>query len=1021
MPRPKNENWYIVLELDFDPAENNESVIQKRIDEKKDFWNRNANHFKYGKQYCVWRDAVPKMKKDMIGPDNIRKELAQEACELTYGEIDETLRMVGLKGNITDSEVAKLASTQKTTEAVIRKRAAFLKIAVVADTEPEFNAKEVYDEYYTKVPAAANSFRTLPNLLSAMGNNDLYDFLFGQGTKSNKLPAATLKARAIEKRKKFTHHDQKTANGQQLCGLCEKAFDSEKSKKDYDEYLMYLSRKKILDSMKKIASFAGNSLAEAQFDEFVNQLTALHRDADLAKDIVTAFCEIEGIKFISKPDPNKKSKKKCRCGLYNDSTRSVCYQCGLPLEITCPECGKTNPSYIAFCDCGFDMNNIDRSDELCNIASDDIKKMSIDAAELHLSQAESLWKGNPRIKQLRKDLSKYGDAFKKEQKKLNDFLNNKEFFAADTIFSGLKRTYGYRETSIETRIRDAKAEAERLFKLAKAESDKEKSLNLCNSAFNACKDYPGLKDYISLKFAPEVPTGLKVVCDTSRKQNVISWTAKDKSADIRYKVIKKLNSSPANINDGTDVAVVSMCSVTDNNIKAGEAYFYAVFAERSGTYSKSGLTAREPAINLFEVSGLSVALGDGSLELVWGTLPNNTVIHIFRYEPNGTTREIKSLDYHHTNYVVSGLANGTKYKFKLCLEYLINGKSIKTNGVEISGIPIQPPKPVETMSVQFEKDDTFAITWNHIGNGEVRFYRSAAAPKYKLGDTVSLSEIERQMSQLMIIKQPRTTDMTSDANKATFKFESKEKFFVSAVTVESGAAVFGAAVQAAKVGTVSINRTVVIAGQLYIYISIPDKAAGFEVLYSADHQPSSLNDDTCDVKHIKIKEYLAKGALVIPYAKSPKYYISVSAEFEDDGNKTYSPLVNYVFNNSAKQQIKYSITLKKGIIRGKSVEISFTMPNGKSSFPDIDFVCTRNRVAMTYDSKNVIAGLRNNGGTVDEMNLKKGSVKISNVNNGITVKIPVPKESDLYIKPFIVGNSSSASVLFKETGDFKIS
>lgn len=1021
MPRTKNENWYIVLELEFDPPVEDEVVIQKCIDEKKDFWNRNANHFQHGKQYCVWRDSIPKIKKEMIGPDNIRKLLAKEACELTYGDIDDTIRLVGLKGNITNSEVSNLAKDKKTTEAIIKKRAKFLKIPVVADTAPKFDPQAIYNKYIKTVPASANSFRTLPNLLSATGNSDLYDFLYGQGTKADRLPADTLKTRAIEKRKEFTHHDQKAANGQQLCGLCEKAFDSEESKKEYDEYLMYLSRKQILDNMKKISSYAGNSLVEAQFESFVNQLTALHRDADLAEQIVTAFCEIERIKYSPKEPDDKSTKKKCRCGVYNDKTRSVCYQCGMPLEIVCPECGKTNPSYIAFCDCGFDMNNIDKSDELCNIALDDIRRMNINAAELHLSQAESLWKGNPRIQKLKKDLSKYGDAFKEEQKKLNKFLSNKEFFAADMIFTVLKRTYGYNDTSIETRIRDAKSEAERFFKLAKAETDKEKARNLCNSAFNACKDYPSLQDYIALKFAPEAPIGLRVVCDTSRKYNIISWKAKDKSADVRYKVIKKLNSTPSNINDGVEVGIVSMCTITDKKINAGEAYFYAVFAERSGTYSKTGLIAREPSINLFEVSSLSVAVGDGSLELLWGTLPNNTVIHIFQCESNGTQRKIKSLDYHHTNYVVLGLINGTQYKFKLCLEYLINGKSVKTNGADIFGVPVQPPKPVETMSIQFEKNDSFMITWNHIGNGEVRFYRSSIAPKYKLGDTVSLADVEKQMSQLMILKQPRTTDMTSDQNKATFKFDSKEKFFVSAVTVESGAAVFGAVTQAAKVGTVSIEKAREIGGEVFVYIKAPDKAVAFHVLYSFEKQPTSINDETCEKRYIKFKEYSSRGALVLPNAKAKRYYIAVAVEFNDGSLVTNSALTNYTFNNVGKQKVRYSISVKKVFFRSY-IELSFTTDSGIVSIPDIDIVSSRARVPMFYNQRDVLFGIRDNGKKIEEMNVKAGSIDIKQDKGSVTVTMTLPKEKDLYIKPFIIDPISKANTeLSMSGGSYKIS
>ena len=1021
MPRSKNENWYIVLELEFDPPVEDEVAVQRRIDEKKDFWNRNANGLK-GKEYSVWRDAIPKIKKEMIGPENIRKQLAKEAEQLTYGQIDDDINTSGMKGNITDSEVVYLANAHNTTEAVIKKRASKLKIPVVKDSDlkSSFDLDSVYKKYCEPIPEPDRTYTlSLPRYLSTFGLVDVYEFLYEKGHQAS--TAEVLRKKATEKRKEFIYRDQKSSNGNNICGLCEtKIFVSEDSKKKYDEFLLSERRQKIFKQIKRVAE-PSKRLIQEQFESFVNQLTDLCRDADLAEQIVTAFCVKEEIRYSSNTkNDDKSSQKKCRCGVYNDKTRSVCYKCGLPLEIVCPKCSKTNPSYIAFCDCGFDMNNIDRSDELCNIASNDIRQMNIDAAELHLSQAEDLWKGNPRIQKLKKDLSKYGDAFKKEQKKLSEFLSNREFFAADTIFTGLKKTYGYNDTSVETRIRDAKSEADRFFKLAKAETDKEKARDLCNSALNACKDYPSLQDYIALKFAPEAPIGLGVVCDTSRKQNVISWTAKDKSVDVRYKVIKKLNSSPSNINDGEEVGIVSMCTITDKEINAGEAYFYAVFAERSGTYSKTGLIAREPSINLFEVSSLSVAVGDGSLELLWGTLPNNTVIHLFQCESNGTQREIKSLDYHHNNYVVSGLINGTQYKFKLCLEYLINGKSIKTNGLEISGIPVQPPKPVETMSVQFEKNDSFMITWNHIDNGEVRFYRSSVAPKYKLGDTVSLADVERQMSQLMISKQSRTTDMTSDQNKATFKFDSKEKFYVSAVTVESGAAVFGAVTQAEKVGTVSIEKVKEIEGEVFIYIKAPDKAVAFHVLYSFEKQPTSLNDEMCEKRYIKFKEYSSRGALVLPNAKAKRYYIAVAAEFNDGSLVTNSALINYTFNNVGKQKVRYSI-VKKGLFRSY-IELSFTTDSGISFIPDIDIVNSKARVPMFYDQRNVLFGIRENGTKIEEMNVGSGSIDIRQDKGSVIVTMPIPRERDLYIKPFIIDPTSKSNTeLDKSGGDYKIS
>ena len=43
------ENWYLVLELDFDPNPvNDEALIEQRIEEKRKFWSSKANDFNRG-------------------------------------------------------------------------------------------------------------------------------------------------------------------------------------------------------------------------------------------------------------------------------------------------------------------------------------------------------------------------------------------------------------------------------------------------------------------------------------------------------------------------------------------------------------------------------------------------------------------------------------------------------------------------------------------------------------------------------------------------------------------------------------------------------------------------------------------------------------------------------------------------------------------------------------------------------------------------------------------------------------
>ena len=73
------DNWYIVLGLEFDPPVKDERIIDEKIEECKRYWSSHAEDYKMGVQYRTWMQNVPQIRKDMLGPSNIRKRLAEEA------------------------------------------------------------------------------------------------------------------------------------------------------------------------------------------------------------------------------------------------------------------------------------------------------------------------------------------------------------------------------------------------------------------------------------------------------------------------------------------------------------------------------------------------------------------------------------------------------------------------------------------------------------------------------------------------------------------------------------------------------------------------------------------------------------------------------------------------------------------------------------------------------------------------------------------------------------------------------
>ena len=305
------DNWYIVLELEFDPPVEDEKKIAERIDEKAKLWSVRFSDYKMGSQYRTWHQSIPQIKKDMLGGANIRKKLAADACNIVYKPVDELLKKVGVNGKITAEQGIKISEKQKISVDIVRKRAAKLGIKWDA-SDASKNYQAIYDKYYKTKPQNAAVFDGMKQMLSSFNVDNLYDFLYQNTTIKNadKLPSDMLRQRAKEKKQNdFYKHDSISGTGSKLCGQCELTFKDESSKAVYDAYLDFCKRKAILDDLKNVTEISGG-LSENQADIYIGQLVHLFGSRKLAEDIVTAFCKIEKIFYnpISETNPKPAPK-----------------------------------------------------------------------------------------------------------------------------------------------------------------------------------------------------------------------------------------------------------------------------------------------------------------------------------------------------------------------------------------------------------------------------------------------------------------------------------------------------------------------------------------------------------------------------------------------------------------------------------------------------------------------------------------------------------------------------------------
>lgn len=975
------DNWYVILELEFDPPVEDEQKIADKIEEKAKFWSSNSTHFKFGPQYKAWLQKVPQIKKDMMGETNIRKQLAADACTQVYGPIDKLLKTIGRKGYISDVEGNKLATSKKISVDVVKKRALNLGIEWRKDT---VDYQSLYEKYYKTKPQNFAMYDQDIERLASFNVEDLYGFLYvGTTVKNAKdLPCETLRLRAVEKKETFVKHDAQSSNGEKLCGQCLLAFKDDASKTVYDAYLEYTRRKSVLDELKSVASYS-DEFTKEQAEIYIGQLTQIFKDRKLAQDVLAAFCKIEKISYSASDAETANSKiKVCRCGCINDVSdgRKVCSNCGLELEIKCPKCGTANDANIKVCKCGFKFENIDRALALCEQADHAIDTLDFTVAKAHLSDAARYWPNSAKVQALKDKLTEFEQRVGKEVEKMRGAIKEKRYCEARSQYTNIQKLFsGYSDTTIEQEISQAIMKAQSLFNQAKAAKVEKDILELCAQAYDLCSDLPGVKELMP---APSAVTGMSVSANGNMKTNIISWTAtNDKS--IRYIVVRSSNGWVQHIADGETVFRGSANSYSDKAIEPGVTYYYNVFAERAGVCSQGA--KGESVVNLFEISNVSITAADASLNITWDSLPANATAEIYEVGSSGNKKLIATSS--SDCYLVSGLTNGATYSYQVLLSYIVNGKKEVTKGVVKTGVPDCPPEPIDTLRVKPSQDDTFEAIWFQDGSNDVRLFCSTQKPRYNLGDIVSLSTLEQEMRPLQQRPLSPQTNQSLKPNEkgASFQYNGTELLYIVAVVVKSGSAVFGSLARASKGETVNIKAIRPVNGQINIYIHAPATATGFVVLHRFDQFPSDIGDVKTIRKYIPLKQYQLNSAIVLDTLEPKKYYFSVFAEFKRDGEKDYSAGSDYLFDNSPRENITYSISVNKKLFGDSSVVLEFEAENKEFELPAIDVMSAIGNTPMFKSSAKLFH-----------------SIPAQHVDGSLQVRIPFPKgmAKDTYIKAF---------------------
>lgn len=706
------ENFYLILELSFDPLEEDSSVIEAAIEKKRIEWSKGATDFKKGIIYRNYSALLPEIRRVMADRSLRRKE-GEEAKRITIEKITHMLTIVAKRGFLYESEAKNMAKKCRCSIEII-KQACHLKI--VPDS---------YTEEILPKPEGTDKFKVCEVYLDALNKSDYYDFIntTGHMERLREMPVARLK-QLIKQRKVVVQKNTPEESAiDKLCAECEKTFQTEQSKAEYDEYLVWKQVQTVFHDV-LLATEVTRQLDALQGEEAVRLLQRIVKDEKKSRALLKTYCKQHGIAWIE------------------TATKA-------PTQVL-PKDKPEKP----------------------------IKPIKLERPEKPVRPCVGEKKVETRVPVQQKEVTIF-------LTKVNENVAEKKYYQALQEFFALKKVYPrYENPSLEAEISLPIEKAAQYIKEAKQATNEKEIIAYCGKALEACKDHPEVVPILE-KYPPLLQGNVMVTIDSSLRRNEVRWSPGNQDDYVRYAIVRKREVRPVSINDGELLATVATTEYIDSTMYPGTTYYYTVFATRFNAYSK-GISSTTPAVNFFEVEEPTIQSRNKEVEVRWKKIPTNAYVEVYKQIRRAPERIGDGMLMKHVSqygFLDTSVENDVLYAYRIYCVYVVGGKKIYSAGVTLSATPTAPPMPVNNMEVlPREAYNQFDIKWEASDSYEVEFYYQLQVPSFTKGQVVMVEELRQKARKLFVhLTKKGTGYFTVEEGKTYFLFAVTKKGEVAVV------------------------------------------------------------------------------------------------------------------------------------------------------------------------------------------------------------------------------------------------
>ena len=432
----------------------------------------------------------------------------------------------------------------------------------------------------------------------------------------------------------------------------------------------------------------------------------------------------------------------------------------------------------------------------------------------------------------------------------------------------------------------------------------------------------------------------------------VSWEASSSTGNLEYILVRKENTFPNNIEDGTIVYKGKELSFTDADLKKSVVYYYCLFVLRVGVASNAAKVI-EPIVIVDNVSNIKSIGGDGLVTITWDKPATVTEVKVWKYKgdsqpgsPDGfESIPCKRLD----GVTITGLENGARYWFSICAFHTISGQAYPAESNLINAVPQKPAKPLENFTVLYE-DEIFQAQWEESDWDTILFY-TQKKPEYAIGAIYNLEDLLNTYTKIDVsLKSLTEAEFTLNFIGECYIIPG----VINATNVILNHAAYVSSVPPVKDITYDMNAS---GTELYVNFTWPKKIQRTAMFYRMDDYPHGPDDPLAGKIECSKRQYESNEGLLVTNPVNGVYYAIIYTYYEGEGHRIYSEGIKTVINNEPQRDVYYSFKYKKGFLSKKRTLTLTVKSSGTFMFPQFAIIGKFKSVPLKRGDGDVVCSL----------------------------------------------------------------